>query len=62
MQRLGWRSLIVTNAAGAIDRSFEPGDLMLIRDHVNLMGMAGLSPSAARTWMISGASRHEPGV
>jgi purine-nucleoside phosphorylase len=44
MQRLGVEILIVTNAAGAIDRSFEPGDLMLIRDHVNLMGMAGLSP------------------
>ena len=44
MQRLGVETLIVTNAAGAVNPNFEPGDLMLITDHVNLMGMAGLSP------------------
>lgn len=44
MQRLGIEILIVTNAAGAIDPSYHPGDLMLLRDHINLMGMAGLSP------------------
>ncbi len=35
---LGIRKLIVTNAAGAVNESFSPGDLMLIRDHINLMG------------------------
>lgn len=35
---LGARTLIVTNAAGGVNRSFEPGDLMLIADHINLMG------------------------
>ena len=44
MQRLGIEKLIVTNAAGAVNPSFEPGDLMLITDHLNLIGMAGLSP------------------
>lgn len=44
MQRLGIETLIVTNAAGAVNPEFEPGDLMLITDHLNLMGMAGLSP------------------
>ena len=44
MQRLGIEILIVTNAAGAIHPAFEPGDLMLITDHINLIGMAGLSP------------------
>jgi purine-nucleoside phosphorylase len=44
MQRLGIEILIVTNAAGAIDPAFHPGDLMLLRDHINLMGMAGLTP------------------
>jgi purine-nucleoside phosphorylase len=44
MQRLGIQILIVTNAAGAVNPAFEPGDLMLIVDHLNLMGMAGLSP------------------
>jgi purine-nucleoside phosphorylase len=44
MQRLGIEILIVTNAAGAVHPDFEPGDLMLITDHINLIGMAGLSP------------------
>lgn len=44
MQRLGVETLIVTNAAGAVNPKFEPGDLMLINDHLNLMGMAGLTP------------------
>jgi purine-nucleoside phosphorylase len=44
MQRLGVQVLIVTNAAGAVNPGYEPGDLMLIVDHLNLIGMAGLSP------------------
>ncbi len=44
MQRLGLETLIVTNAAGAINPAFRPGDVMLITDHINLMGMAGVSP------------------
>jgi purine-nucleoside phosphorylase len=44
MQRLGIEILIVTNAAGAVNPAFEPGDLMLLTDHLNLIGMAGLSP------------------
>ena len=35
---LGVKSLILTNAAGGINLHFAPGDLMLITDHVNLMG------------------------
>jgi purine-nucleoside phosphorylase len=44
MQRLGVEILIVTNAAGAINPKFEPGDLMLITDHLNFVGMAGPNP------------------
>jgi purine-nucleoside phosphorylase len=44
MQRLGVESLIVTNAAGAVNPDFSPGDLMLITDHLNLVGMAGRTP------------------
>jgi purine-nucleoside phosphorylase len=44
MQRLGIKILIVSNAAGAVNPAFSPGELMLITDHLNLMGMAGLSP------------------
>ena len=38
MKKLGVKTLIVTNAAGAINKSFRPGDLMVITDHINLMG------------------------
>jgi purine-nucleoside phosphorylase len=44
MQRLGVQTLIVTNAAGAVNPNFAPGDLMLLTDHLNLIGMAGLNP------------------
>ena len=43
-QRLGVEILILTNAAGAVHPEFEPGDLMLLTDHLNLIGMAGLNP------------------
>ncbi|HHX60756.1 MAG TPA: purine-nucleoside phosphorylase [Epulopiscium sp.] len=38
MKQIGIEKLIVTNAAGAVDPSFVPGDLMLISDHINLSG------------------------
>lgn len=38
MKLLGARALVITNAAGSLNRSFRPGDLMLIADHVNLTG------------------------
>ncbi len=44
MQRLGVEVLFITNAAGAVHPDFEPGNLMLILDHINLLGMAGLNP------------------
>ncbi len=44
MQRLGIEILVVTNAAGATNPTFAPGDLMLITDNLNLMGMCGLNP------------------
>jgi len=44
MQRLGLEMLIVTNAAGGVNDNFEPGDVMLISDNLNLMGMTGANP------------------
>ena len=38
LKQLGIRSLIVTNACGGINEAFAPGDLMLITDHINLIG------------------------
>jgi purine-nucleoside phosphorylase len=37
--RLGIRQLIVTNAAGGVNTSYVAGDLMLISDHINMMGL-----------------------
>ena len=37
--RLGIKQLIVTNAAGGVNTAYKAGDLMLISDHINLMGM-----------------------
>lgn len=44
MRRLGIEILIVTNAAGAVNPDYEPGDLMMLTDHLNLIGMAGQNP------------------
>jgi purine-nucleoside phosphorylase len=44
MHALGVRTLIVTNAAGGMNASFTPGDLMLISNHLNFPGMAGFNP------------------
>ncbi len=37
MKELGVDKIIVTNAAGSVNTSFEPGDLMIIEDHINFM-------------------------
>jgi purine-nucleoside phosphorylase len=44
MQVMGIKTLIVTNAAGGLNPTFQPGELMLITDHLNLIGMAGSNP------------------
>ncbi len=38
LKLLGIRALILTNAAGAVNADYRPGDIMLIRDHIKLMG------------------------
>jgi purine-nucleoside phosphorylase len=44
MQRLGLEFMIVTNAAGGVHPDFSPGDVMLITDNLNMMGMTGFNP------------------
>lgn len=44
MARMGIEILIVTNAAGGVNPDFAPGDVMLITDNLNLMGMTGANP------------------
>lgn len=38
MNALGVKRLLVTNAAGGVNHDFEPGDLMIIDDHINWLG------------------------
>ena len=44
MRLLGMEILIVTNAAGGLSSQFAPGELMLITDHINFVGMGGHNP------------------
>ena len=44
MKRLGLEMLFVTNAAGGVNPQFVPGDVMLITDNLNFVGMAGANP------------------
>jgi purine-nucleoside phosphorylase len=44
MQRLGLEMVFVTNAAGGVNPEFLPGDVMLITDNLNLIGMTGANP------------------
>jgi len=44
MKRLGIDVLILTNAAGAINPEYAPGDVMLITDHISMVGMSGNNP------------------
>jgi purine-nucleoside phosphorylase len=43
--RLGVKTLVVTNAAGAVNTAFAPGELMVIEDHINLLGNPLLGPN-----------------
>ena len=44
MLRLGLEMMFVTNAAGGVNPEFVPGDIMLITDNLNLLGMSGANP------------------
>lgn len=39
MKKLGVNTLIITNAAGSVNKKYNSGELMLIKDHMNLMGV-----------------------
>lgn len=44
MHLLGVKTLILTNAAGGMNPAYRVGDVMMINDHINFVGMAGNNP------------------
>jgi purine-nucleoside phosphorylase len=52
MRELGVKMLIVANAAGGLNPSFRPGDLMAITDHINLTGENPLIGPNEESWGI----------
>jgi inosine/guanosine/xanthosine phosphorylase family protein len=46
LAEFGTKDVLLTNAAGGVNRSFRPGDFMVITDHINLMGINPLRGSA----------------
>jgi purine-nucleoside phosphorylase len=50
MAALGIRKLILTNAAGGLNPLFQAGELMLIRDHINLLGDSPLTGENIDAW------------
>jgi purine-nucleoside phosphorylase len=44
LHRLGAELLIITNAAGGLNPTYQAGDLMVLKDHINLPGLAGQNP------------------
>lgn len=41
---LGVKTVILTNAAGGLNQDFKVGDIMIIKDHLNMPGFAGNNP------------------
>jgi purine-nucleoside phosphorylase len=50
LRRMGVRNLLITNAAGGISPNLRPGDLMVIRDHINTTGMNPLIGPVVPGW------------
>jgi len=50
LQELGVKTLIVSNAAGGLNPGFDAGDIMIIKDHINLTGANPLSGPNEDAW------------
>jgi purine-nucleoside phosphorylase len=62
---LGVRTLVVTNAAGGLDRSMRVGQLMLIEDHINMLGvnpMTGWTLPSGQPAFVDLSSVYDPGL
>jgi len=63
MHNLGASVLVISNAAGGMDTSLEKGDLVLIRDHINLLGnnpLIGISESEFRPRFVDMGVPYSP--
>ena len=49
MHLMGVRTLVATNAAGGLNEDYKVGDVMLLKDHINLMGFTGVTPFSGIT-------------
>lgn len=50
LRRCGGGSIFLTNAAGAVSQKFRPGDLMVLRDHINATGVSPLQGPCVEGW------------
>jgi len=62
LQALGIETLLVTNAVGTFNTNFAPGDLMLVRDHVNQIGRRGLFAPEELDRIVGKARPYTPAV
>jgi purine-nucleoside phosphorylase len=63
--RCGAKTLLLTNAAGAINNNFSEGQLMLISDHINLMGANPLAGANDERWgqrFVDQTGTYDPGL
>ena len=61
MKLLGVETLIVTNASGGLNPEFNSGDVMIIRDHINMPGIAGHHPLVGpndEKWVVVSTKGH----
>lgn len=43
---MGVETVVLTNAAGGLNQDYRVGDVMIIKDHINMPGFAGINPLA----------------
>lgn len=60
LAELGAKSLLLTNSAGSLDQDIQPGDLMLITDHINYAGMNPLIGEATDRRFVNMVDAYDP--
>jgi len=64
-ERLGIRAVVTTNAVGGINNSFKPGDIMVVADHINMMGtnpLIGLAVERPKDQFTSMTNAYDEGL